>query len=188
VSGSPTATANPVIRMQGNSAQWTILSAPTEGRAAWGRPGCRADCGCAGRRFSGAAGTSEMITSASRCKNRDALGEDVQEVMNMVLPVRRNAELQRWDPFRELDDLQQRMSRLLESHVGDVRGTAGWVPAVDVEENDDAFVVEAELPGVKRDDVSVDLQDNELRIHGEIKERERTGILRRQTRGTGQFD
>ncbi len=56
------------------------------------------------------------------------------------------------------------------------------------DENDDAFVVEAEMPGVKRDDVIVDLQDNELRIHGEIKERERTGILRRQTRRTGQFD
>jgi HSP20 family protein len=108
--------------------------------------------------------------------------------MNIVLPVRRNAELQSWDPFRGLDDLHQRMSRLLESHVGDVRGVAGWVPAVDVEENDDAFVVEAEMSGVKRDDVIVDLQDNELRIHGEIKERERTGILRRQTRRTGQFD
>jgi HSP20 family protein len=116
------------------------------------------------------------------------LKEDVQEVMNMVLPVRRNTELQSWDPFRELDDLHQRMSRLLESNVGDVPGVAGWVPAVDVEENDEAFVVEAELPGVKRDDVSVELQDNELRIHGEIKERERTGILRRQTRRTGQFD
>jgi HSP20 family protein len=108
--------------------------------------------------------------------------------MKIVLPVRRNTELQSWDLFRELDDLHQRMSRLLESSVGDARGVAGWVPAVDVEENDDAFVVEAELPGVKLDDVSVDLQDNELRIHGEVKERERTGILRRQTRRTGQFD
>ena len=106
----------------------------------------------------------------------------------MVLPVRRNTELQSLNPFRELDDLYQRMSRLLESSVGEVHGVAGWVPAVDVEENDEAFVVEAELPGVKRDDVSVDLQDNELRIHGEIKERKRTGILRRQTRRTGQFD
>jgi HSP20 family protein len=109
--------------------------------------------------------------------------------MNMVLPVRRTAELESWDPFRELDELHQRMSRLLvQSNVGDVRGVAGWVPAVDVEETDEAFVVEAELPGVKRDDVSVELQDNELRIHGEIKERERTGVLRRQTRRTGQFD
>ena len=107
----------------------------------------------------------------------------------MVLPVRRTTELESWDPFRELDELHQRMSRLLvESSVGDVRGLAGWVPAVDVEETDEAFVVEAELPGVKRDDVSVELQDNELRIHGEIKERERIGVLRRQTRRTGQFD
>ena len=72
-------------------------------------------------------------------------------------------------------------------------GPRGGGPAVEPtaavrDENDDAFVVEAEMPGVKRDDVIVDLQDNELRIHGEIKERERTGILRRQTRRTGQFD
>lgn len=106
----------------------------------------------------------------------------------MVLPVRRNNELQSRDPFRELDDLHQQMSRLLESSLGDLRGVAGWVPAVDVEETDEAFVFEAELPGVKRDEVSVELQDNELRIHGEIKERARTGILRRQTRRTGQFD
>ena len=63
-----------------------------------------------------------------------------------------------------------------------------WVPAVDIEETDEGFVVEAELPGVKREDVTVELRDNELMLHGETKQRERTGILRRQTRRTGQFD
>ncbi|MFP5336529.1 MAG: Hsp20/alpha crystallin family protein [Actinomycetes bacterium] len=107
----------------------------------------------------------------------------------MALPVRRNSELQTWNPFRELDDLHQRMSRLMESTFGETRdGLTGWVPAVDIEETDDTFVVEAELPGVKRDDVTVELRDNELTIHGEVKERERTGVLRRQTRRTGQFD
>jgi HSP20 family protein len=59
---------------------------------------------------------------------------------------------------------------------------------VDIEETDEAFVVEAELPGVKREDVTVELQGNELTIHGEVKERERTGVPRRQTRRIGQFD
>lgn len=108
----------------------------------------------------------------------------------MALPTRRHSELPTWSPFRELDDLHERMSRLLESSLGDLRtdGVTGWVPAVDIEETDEAFVVEADLPGVKRDDVSVELQNNELRIHGEVKERERRGVLRRQTRRTGQFD
>ena len=48
--------------------------------------------------------------------------------------------------------------------------------------------MEADLPGVKRDDVSVELQNNELRTHGEVWERERRGVLRRHTRRTGQFD
>ncbi|UER55866.1 Hsp20/alpha crystallin family protein [Kineosporiaceae bacterium SCSIO 59966] len=107
----------------------------------------------------------------------------------MALPARRSTELQTWNPFRELDDLHERMSRLMESTFGETRnGLTGWVPAVDIEETDEAFLVEAELPGVKRDDVTVELRDNELTIHGEIKERERTGVLRRQTRRTGQFD
>lgn len=108
----------------------------------------------------------------------------------MALPVRRNTE-QNWSPFRELDELHDRMSRLLETSLGDLRPGSlltGWAPAVDIEETDDAFVVEAELPGVKRDDVTVELQNNELHIHGEVKERARVGILRRQTRRTGQFD
>jgi HSP20 family protein len=108
----------------------------------------------------------------------------------MALPTRRdNNELTSWNPFRELDEIQSRMSRLLESTFGTPTALGGaWTPPVDIEETDDAFVVEAELPDVKREDVDVELNDNELSIHGEIKERERTCILRRQTRRTGQFD
>jgi HSP20 family protein len=105
----------------------------------------------------------------------------------MALQVMRNSDRQGWNPFRELDDVHERMSKLLESSVGDGQVTS-WVPAVDVEETEDVFLVEAELPGVKRDDVTVELQNNELMIHGEVKERERTGILRRRTRRTGRFD
>jgi len=108
----------------------------------------------------------------------------------MALPVLRNTERQPWNLFTELDELHARMSHMLESSLGDAGPAAvnAWVPAVDIEETEDAFVVEAELPGVRRDDVTVELNNNELRIHGEVEERERTGILRRRTRRIGRFD
>jgi HSP20 family protein len=65
---------------------------------------------------------------------------------------------------------------------------AGWAPPVDIEEQENAYVVEAELPGVKREDVNIELIGKELAITGEIKEREREGVLRRRTRRVGRFE
>ncbi|MDT0469509.1 Hsp20/alpha crystallin family protein [Streptomyces gibsoniae] len=48
--------------------------------------------------------------------------------------------------------------------------------------------VEAELPGVERDDIDVEVSERELRITGDYKEREREGVLRRSTRRTGRFE
>jgi len=97
---------------------------------------------------------------------------------------------ERWDPARELGDLHQQMERIMgEILTGAVSGDgATWVPAVDVEETDDAWVVEAEIPGAKREDVNVEVHENELVVTGEIKEKERTGVLRRRTRRVGQFE
>jgi HSP20 family protein len=89
---------------------------------------------------------------------------------------------QRWDP---IDQLQ----RLLEETFQTIPiEAAAWSPPVDVEEEDGAYVIEAEVPGVKRDDVNIELVGNELLINGEIKERERKGILRRQARRVGRFE
>jgi HSP20 family protein len=91
---------------------------------------------------------------------------------------------QRWDPLRDLADLQERINGMIEPG-----GTpATWTPPVDIIEADDAWTVEAELPGVDRKDITIELRDNELEISGEIKERERKGILRRRTRRVGMFD
>ena len=60
--------------------------------------------------------------------------------------------------------------------------------STDIEETDDAWVIEAELPGVDRKDVNVEMVESELVISGEIKEKERKGILRRHTRKTGEFE
>lgn len=60
-------------------------------------------------------------------------------------------------------------------------------PAADVEEADDAFLVEIELAGVKRDDIEVTTSGRRLTVTGERKAKERVGTLRRRTRVVGQF-
>jgi len=70
---------------------------------------------------------------------------------------------------------------VLDGHLG------AFTPPADVEETDDAYIVEVELPGFSRDDIEVDLAGRVLAISGERKEKERVGILRRRTRVTGRF-
>jgi HSP20 family protein len=112
----------------------------------------------------------------------------------MALPVPRRSRsslAERGDPINEFEDLQQRMSQIMENlFAGPGYGNGGsiWSPPVDVEETDDAWVVEADLPGAHHDDVNVEVQNNELVVTGEITERERKGILRRRTRRTGRFE
>jgi HSP20 family protein len=89
----------------------------------------------------------------------------------------------------ELGQLNERMRRMLEQTFGGMLDEpAGWIPAVDIEEREDAYVVEAEVPGVKREDVNIEVSGNELTISGEIKVREREGIIRRRTRRVGEFE
>jgi HSP20 family protein len=92
----------------------------------------------------------------------------------------------RWDPFRELDELYERMNHLWDTGVG-TDGADRWVPLADIEETDDAYLVELELPGVKKDDVDIQMNGRELTVSGEVKEKERVGILRRRTRKVGEF-
>jgi HSP20 family protein len=113
----------------------------------------------------------------------------------MAVPARRTQTvspqpLQRWEPFREFEQLQEQMDRLMQSVLTPTgSGNGGtWIPQADIEETEDAWIIEAEVPGVDRKDVNVELRDSELIISGEIKEKERKGILRRQTRRTGQFE
>jgi HSP20 family protein len=92
----------------------------------------------------------------------------------------------------EFEQVAERLRRMLADTFGAVPGgpteAAAWSPLVDIEETDDAYVIEAELPGIKREDVNVELVGNELTITGEIKERERKGVVRRRTRRTGLFE
>lgn len=106
------------------------------------------------------------------------------------LPARREypGDLLSIDPWREFELLPSRMRQFFRDAFSDWPAMGFPTVGLDLEETDDAYVVEMEVPGVKREDLSVDVAGNMLRVHGEIKERERTGILRQQTRRTGQFE
>jgi HSP20 family protein len=95
-------------------------------------------------------------------------------------------------PLHDFEQVAERMRRLLDESLGGIPAmvveAAAWTPPVNIEETDDAYVVEAEVPGVKREDVNIEIDRNELSITGEIKEQERQGILRKRTRRVGRFE
>jgi HSP20 family protein len=87
----------------------------------------------------------------------------------------------RFDPFRELDRLQNEVNRLFEGYnsaPSEARsaGTAGspyagrmWSPSVDVAENENEIVLYAELPGLKQEDIDIELTGDTLTLRGERK-------------------
>lgn len=77
--------------------------------------------------------------------------------------------LVRWSPFRELEEMQRNLSRILDDASFGATETGQWLPAVDIRETDDALLVEAELPGIDKKDVNVEVKDGVLTISGERK-------------------
>ena len=110
-----------------------------------------------------------------------------------ILPARRGGQnLTLIDPSREFEDIYNRMGQLVNMAFGDL-GTGlladvPWSPLADVSETDDSYLVHVELPGVRKDQVDVQLQDRELVISGEIKEEQENGKRRRSSRRTGRFE
>jgi HSP20 family protein len=75
-----------------------------------------------------------------------------------------------WRPFRDLEEWERRFDDLLGRPLWRLpTDERGWIPAVDVFEKDDRFVVKAELPGMKDDDVDVSVVGDTLTIKGERK-------------------
>jgi len=100
----------------------------------------------------------------------------------------------RGDSGGEVEQLHDQMDQLIRSFFGDpYLGRPGdqapiWTPTADIEETDDSYILELDLPGVRREDVTIELRGNEVRVTAEVKQRERKGILRRQTRRIGQLE
>jgi HSP20 family protein len=82
-----------------------------------------------------------------------------------------------WDPLSEFGQLWDRMGQLFETTAQDA-----WIPMVETEETQDAYVIRAEMPGMRRQDINVEVDGNQLRIAGEVKEETRGNALR-QRRG-----
>jgi HSP20 family protein len=91
--------------------------------------------------------------------------------------------LTRWDPFRELEDMHRRLSTVLDGdswsrrrNEKEAMAVAEWAPVVDIAEDEKHYVIKAELPDVKKEDVHVSVENGVLTITGERKaEREEKG-------------
>jgi len=94
----------------------------------------------------------------------------------------------RWDPFRELEEVSDRLNRVFTGFgrpaLARTMGPEGsealtvpdWTPVVDISETDDEYLIKAELPEVKRDDVKVSVESGVLTLRGERKkEKEEKG-------------
>lgn len=102
--------------------------------------------------------------------------------------------LVRWDPARELDAFQNDMNRLFDGFFGRRDAAAGygsrrWVPAMDLIETDDSLVLRADLPGVRREDLSIEVKDGILTVAGErrVEHEEKREGYHRVERSFGRF-
>jgi HSP20 family protein len=100
----------------------------------------------------------------------------------------------KWSPFRELEDIQTRLNRFFNELPANRIEPDGlffsdWAPAVDIQETDKEFLIKAELPEVKKEDVKVEMLDGVLMIEGERRqEKEEKGKkFHRMERSYGKF-
>lgn len=95
------------------------------------------------------------------------------------------------DPYSELRSLQRDMDRMFSSALGTTpeTGIRRWVPSFDVKETENNIVVRADLPGVKREDLKIELNNGFLTISGERKQekKEETEKYYRHERLYGSF-
>ena len=82
----------------------------------------------------------------------------------------------RWDPWKNLSFLQDRINRMFWEAFPEPRGEddevnlGTWYPAVDIHETDEAIVLQAELPGLKKEDIDIEIKENILTLKGERKQ------------------
>jgi HSP20 family protein len=82
--------------------------------------------------------------------------------------------LTRWDPFQDMLSLREAVNQLFEDSLvpmqGIARGARGFVPALDLSETPEAFIVEAAVPGLKAEDLNISVENNVLTISGEVRQ------------------
>jgi HSP20 family protein len=104
--------------------------------------------------------------------------------------------LARWDPFRELEDMSDRLNRVfgrlparLQEGGREAMTVSEWTPTVDISETDREYVIKMELPEVKKEDVKVTVEDGVLTIQGErrMEKEEKGKKYHRVERAYGSF-
>lgn len=107
----------------------------------------------------------------------------------MKIPIRRREDGRRSE--REFERLRPAFASELDQWPDFVRaierGLNEVAPLADVEETDDSYLLDVELPGVRREDVDLLVDRSRMVVTGERRERERVGLLRHRTRTTGRF-
>ena len=100
----------------------------------------------------------------------------------------------RYDPFRDLRTLQEEVNRLFSTNLTRAFGDEGigrgaWNPSVDIYENKDHIVLEAELPGMKREDFELSVENNVITLRGErqFEKKEDSDNYHRVERSYGSF-
>jgi len=87
--------------------------------------------------------------------------------------------MQVWNPFQEFENMLERYSKSGASNLGRQLDTelsfADWAPSVDIEEEEDKYVIKADLPGVDKKDIDVKLENGVLSIRGEKQTETETG-------------
>jgi HSP20 family protein len=115
-----------------------------------------------------------------------------QEVPVTLIPIRRDGtHIYRVSPIQEFEDIYDRLGRLMNA-VADPGFTQAaeappWLPAADLSETDDAYLIEVDLPGVDRADIDVQVEGPDLVVTGKTKESLRERLLRRGRR-SGRFE
>lgn len=106
------------------------------------------------------------------------------------LPMRRGA-LERSDPMSVLDDFAGYMNRMMGPYLPSTdMGEHAWTPYVDMSENDKEYHVDIEAPGVKREDLAIDMAGQELAVSGKYRSEDHHegNDVRRSSRRSGQFE
>lgn len=100
-----------------------------------------------------------------------------------------------WDPFKDLEEFEQRLASAFGRGVAKPNGeeaiaTADWAPIVDITEDENEYLVKAEFPGLKKEEVKVSVQEGVMTISGErkIEKEEKTKKYHRIERSYGKFE
>lgn len=98
--------------------------------------------------------------------------------------------LNRWDPLRDLLNFQEKMTRLMDSAMDIQKRRVSWKPAVDVLETAEAYIYRADLPGVGKDSINIEVEGNRLTINGErrLEAEPKIAVYHSIERETGLFE